>query len=667
MSLEQDEFKSTKQVLELIGLNQDEVDTYFHLTGRGPVLVGEIALLINVPEDAAAQIAKNLLNKGLVREIPGKTPFYVALPPYTALLNQIGQFKEVVKTIRESTPKALELKFREIEEQSAKIGKLNEYRDYIHMMKTNLPAQLKSQFSRVEKELESVKRFQEIRSFILNLREIVPDEIVKEFGIVEERLDKMKSEISDAFEKQFRIGALKSMAEKIVSKIISEQFVDLTDYFKEKFVKTIENTLDQVTNQLATISDAAGEMSTDLGDTFTDIESGLRETLEDLDQRISTVYEDVEKGIEELKQMFQKQIYQTLEEDIMMSIIKQLDLSENTMNEFWERSKKASMLTFKDVWFVRSVEGIRAQINESITRLKMRIHIIAPRLADVDLIALSKVKKHANVRISTNFNLNDPKDKAKLAEIVKYTNMSVRHYPRENLWGINRDYEEVVVCAVSKIGEGELEIAGMGSILEEHVKLFAGVLEEVWMQAKKISDEEIRYSLGADFQAPPQKRYEPVIPQTTIDISKEITKPKPTTSLKTEPVIKMQHVENKVEPLEPLKQKPKIDQKPLVEPQRKPHPSIEIPKPVTTDLGGKSVSELFTEILNNLDNKLASELSSDIEILRNKIVEERGYSRVLSQISITIAALKTIPKLLSRAEREDTSKKILFWKKQLNL
>ena len=171
MSFEHDEFKSTKQVLELIGLHQEEIDTYFHLTGRGPVLVGEIALLIDVPEEKAVQIAKNLLDKGLVREIPGKTPFYVALPPYTALLNQIGQFKNVVKTIRESTPKALELKFREIEEQSAELGKLNEYKNYINMMKTNLPAQIKAQFSKVENELENVKRFQEIRSFILNLRE----------------------------------------------------------------------------------------------------------------------------------------------------------------------------------------------------------------------------------------------------------------------------------------------------------------------------------------------------------------------------------------------------------------------------------------------------------------------------------------------------------------
>jgi len=69
------EFESTKEVLELIGLTQDEIDTYFQLTGRGPVMAGEIALLINIPEERAVVVAKNLLEKGLVREIPSNTKF----------------------------------------------------------------------------------------------------------------------------------------------------------------------------------------------------------------------------------------------------------------------------------------------------------------------------------------------------------------------------------------------------------------------------------------------------------------------------------------------------------------------------------------------------------------------------------------------------------------
>ncbi len=657
------EFKSTKQVLELIGLTQDEIEAYFHLTGRGPVMTGEIALLINISEEKAVEVAKNLLEKGLVREIPGTNPFYIALPPYSALLNQIQNFKEIVRKIQESTPKALQLKFKEIEEHSAKLSKFTEYRNYINIMKTNLPAQIKAQFSKVEKELENVKKFQEIRRYILNLREIVPDEIIKEFGVVETRLEKIKSEISIAFEKQFRIGALKNMAEKIVSKIISEQFSDLTDYFREKFVNAIRNTLDQVTEQLASISDVAGDMSTDLGSFLSDIVSGLEETLEDLDGRISTVYEDVEKGIEELKGLFQREIYKTLEEDIMGNILKQLDLSEKTMTEFWERSKKASMLSFKDVWFVRSVEGMKAQINESLTRVKARFQIIIPLLVEIDLVALSKIKKHINVRISTNFDWNNPNDQLKLAEIVKYPNINIRLYSRENLYAINRDFEEVVVCAASKSKLGDMEIAGMGSILEEHVKLFAGLLEDIWIQSRKVKAEEIMYAIQSSQRI--EKVQQP-IQQTTFQLPQTPSVPiKPKIQIKPTTTI----VENNV--LKPFEQKPTVPAQPTL-PQL---PTIEqkggVKEPIDTldsTLNKEgTISQLFDIVINDLDKKLGTEISNDLEHIRNRITEEIGYTAVLNQISITIASLKTVPKLLSSMEVEDTLKKINFWRKKINI
>jgi len=657
------EFKSTKQVLELIGLTQDEIEAYFHLTGRGPVMTGEIALLINISEEKAVDVAKNLLEKGLVREIPGTNPFYIALPPYSALLNQIQNFKEIVRKIQKSTPKALQLKFKEIEEHSAKLSKFTEYRNYINIMKTNLPAQIKAQFSKVEKELDNVKKFQEIRRYILNLREIVPDEIIKEFSVVETRLERIKSEISIAFEKQFRIGALKNMAEKIVSKIISEQFVDLTDYFREKFVNAIRNTLDQVTEQLASISDVAGDMSTDLGSFLSDIVSGLEETLEDLDGRISTVYEDVEKGIEELKGLFQREIYKTLEEDIMGNILKQLDLSEKTMTEFWERSKKASMLSFKDVWFVRSVEGMKAQINESLTRVKAKFHIIVPRLEEIDLVALSKVKKHVNVRISTNFDWNNPNDQLKLAEIVKYPNITIRLHSREDIYAINRDFEEVVICAASRSKLGDMEIAGMGSILEEHVKLFAGVLEDTWIQSRKVKIDEIMYAIQSSQRI--EKVQQP-IQQTTFQMPQTPSVPiKP--EIQIEPTTTI--VENNV--LKPFEQKPIVPAQPTI-PQL---PTIEqqggVKEPLATldSILNKegTISQLFDDVINLLDKKIGSEISKDLEHIRNRITEEIGYTAVLNQISITIASLKIVPKLLSSMEVEDTLKKINFWRKKINI
>ena len=580
---------STSQVLELIGLVQDEVDTYFQITGRGPVMLGEIALLVNISEERATEIADNLYQKGLLKLIPGKALVYEALPPYAALLNQIHQFKETIKEFQQTVPIILKEKFDSMDKHSQKLKKLDEYRTYIQIIKTKLPAQIKTQFDRFEKQLDQVKKFQAVRDFILNLKEITPSDINREFEVMETRLEIIKAEISNKFEKQFRIGALKSMAEKIVSRVISEQFRDITNYFRQKFVQTTENMLDQVINQLGTITDTAGEISTDLGSIFVDIETGLKNTLEDLDNRVAGVYDDILTGIDDLKNMFQNQIFKTIQDDIINNIINQLEGSELTMNEFWERSKQASVLSFKDVWFVRSVEGIRAQINEIISRVKMRVHIIAPKLENIDLVALSQLKKHINIRISTNFDLNNPEHQAKLMQIEEISNITIRHYSVENLWSINKDFEEVIVCVVSRTGGGEIEIAGMGSVLEEHVKLFATMLEDVWIQSKKFEQVEIRRTIRKVSESPLPKQLvqTPILPKMakTVDQIPSTMPPKP--SIPFEETAKPEVFKQKEPPIEPngIKIAPEtakiVEQipstmppKPSIPPEERVHPEI---------------------------------------------------------------------------------------------
>jgi sugar-specific transcriptional regulator TrmB len=633
--LSKKEDSATTQVLELIGLTHDEVDTYFKITGRGPVMVGEIALLANTSEERAAQIADNLFQKGLLKQIPGKTPIYEALPPYAALLGQIHQFKETITSFQTLTPKNIQERFDSLESHSAKLKKLDDYRNYIHLMKTKLPEELKTQFDRFENELDQVRRFQDVRKFIYNLKEIVPSEITKDFGALESRLDSMKTEISNRFEQQFRIGALKSMAEKIVSRVISEQFKEITELFRDKFVQTTQSMLDQVIGQLGSITDAAGEISTDLTTVFSDIKVGLQTTLEDLDNRVLGVYDDIISGINELKESFRKEIFETIQDDIIQNIINQLNSAELTMIEFWERSKEASLLSFKDVWFVRSIEGIKAQINE------MRVHIVAPKLEDIDLIALSRLKKHVNIRISTNFDLSNPEDKMRFQQFVDLPNFTIRYYGRENLWSINKDFEEVVVCVVSKTEEGEFQIAGMGSVLEEHVKLFAAVLEDVWIQSKKLDQVEVLHELKRT--SPPiipKERTEPISPP----IQKEPKK-----------------VISPVPAQEPIK----------FEPVTKVEPSISKPEPImsTAAIGSTDafLSAQIDKLLNNLANMTGIDIATSLQTIQNDILEKKGYSAILRQIRMGISPLKTNPNILNPTERQELINKINFWRSKLKI
>ncbi len=648
MSNEED--SATKHVLELIGLAHDEVDTYYKITGRGPVMIGEIALISNLSDDRALEIAENLFQKGLLKQIPGKVPIYEALPPYAALVSQIHQFKETIKSFQEIAPQNIQKKFDSLEQHSDKLRKLDDYKTYLQIMKTKLPAQIKTQFERFDKELDQVKRFQDVKRFIINLKEIVPSDITKEFEAMETSLESVKSEIATRFEKQFRIGALSSMAEKIVSKVISEQFAQITKIFKEKFVQTTQNMLDQVINQLGSISDTAGEVSTDLGTIFTDIESGLVTSLEDLEGRVSGVYDDIITGINELKELFRKEIFETIQDDIIYNIIHQLESAELTMNEFWERSKKASLLSFKDVWFVKSAEGIMAQINESLTRVKMRVHIVAPKLEDIDLMPISGLKKHINIRISTNFDLTNPEDQARFRQIAGYPNITIRHYPRENLWSINKDFEEVVVCVVSKSGEGEFEIAGMGSKLEEHVKLFAAVLEDVWIQSRKFEQIEITQAIKQapevnPLKPPYQQPITPIIPKISEKISPQMV---PTPEITPEEVI----TPKLISPIEPAI-------KPIVM-----QPDIQPSSVISSD---GYLTTQFDNILSKIDTLPGEHIALLLDKLQDDLLERKGFSAILRQIRMSISPLKINKNLLDNTEKEQLRSKMTFWRSKLKL
>ena len=652
VNLSNKEDSATKQVLELIGLAQDEVDTYYKMTGRGPVMIGEIALIAEVSEEKAGEIAENLFQKGLLKQIPGNVPIYETLPPYAALVSQIHHFKERIKEFGVVAPQNLQERFESLGKQSVKLKKLDDYRIYLQMMKTKLPAQIKTQFDRFDAALEQVQRFQDVKRYILNLKEIVPSDITKEFEAMETRLEIMKTEISNKFEKQFRIGALKSMAEKIVSKVISEQFREITEYFKNKFVETTQRMLDQVINQLGSLSDTAGEISTDLSTVFIDIDAGIKTTLTDLENRVAAVYDDILTGIQELQDIFQKEIFETLQNDIINNIIGQLESAEITMNEFWERSKQTSLLSFKDVWFVRSVEGVRAQINESISRVKMRVHIVAPKLEDIDLVALSQLKKHINIRISTNFDLNNSEDQIRFKQLEDLPNITIRHYSVENLWSINKDFEEVVVCVVSKTEEGEFEIAGMGSVLEEHVKLFAGVLEDVWIQSKRFEQAEIMRAIK---RAPDTS-----LPKQLVSVPKE-----------QETVKKVEPIPSKISPEHTIPPKKEIEPPGILQEAKKiEKPSTEIPPSMTPSVPSSSeasISNQFDDLMNKLDNMTGNEVALILEKLQDDILETKGFSAILRQIRMSSSSLKPNKNLLNVAEKEELFNKLGFWRNKLKL
>jgi hypothetical protein len=280
----------------------------------------------------------------------------------------------------------------------------------------------------------------------------------------------------------------------------------------------------------------------------------------------------------------------------------------------------------------------------------MRVHIIAPKLEDIDLIALTRLKKHINIRISTNFDLTDPEDQLRFKEVVDLPNIAIRHYSRENLWSINKDFEEVVVCVVSKTKEGGIEIAGMGSVLEEHVKLFAAVLEDVWIQSKKFEQVEVLHAIK---QAPVG-----IIPQTRFQQS--ITSPTPTIPLQEPPkTIETPELPSK----EIIKPRPSQEIEPHVEPI-KAQPDIQPAAVISTE---GFLSNQFDNILSKIDTLPGEQIALLLEKLQDDLLERKGFSAVLRQIRMGTTNLKRNMNFLNNAEKEELRSKMAFWRSKLKL
>ena len=474
------------RVLKSIGLNDFEIDIYFKILPRGPVLVDEIALIMGITHEDAMRFTMNLLNKGLVREIPGKKPNYMALPPYSALITMLSYLKEMVYGLEGNVSSDLIMKFNEIQGTSTSFEELAEYRGYIGKLKEELPRTVGQQFAMFKDGLEQIKRLYEVRNYIAQLHANVPNEVNAQFKEMQEKLDEVKVQISEALQKQFRIGALQAFAERIVAKAINQAFESLETQFTKRFIDSTQNNLAQVMNYLSSISSTASQISGNLDSTFKDVDVRLKESLEIVDSKINKIYGDIAGVIDKIKKTFQKEVFDKIKNEFLGKIMMQLENSEATMKEFWDRAKQASQASSSEVWFIRSPEAMQAQINDSVSRAKLKFLIIAPTIDLIDIEAMEKAKKMVHFRLVTYWDARDANHMALVQRVINNPNMEVKYYDRKNVWAMNKDFEEIVICVIANPSSDVIQMAGMGSILDEHIKMFAAVTEDIWIQAKKM-------------------------------------------------------------------------------------------------------------------------------------------------------------------------------------
>jgi len=398
--------------------------------------------------------------------------------------------------------------------------------------------------------------------------------------------------------------------------VFADELKKASEGIDSEFISKLKSSISDAFKNIEGITVKTGE---DKERTFSEITENFNKAVKMAEEKIDGISGGIFQSFGNIKGIFSKGIIDTLN-NTLSDILKRLEISEVTTREFWEQSKKAkAALTMKDIWFIRSPEAAKAHINDQISKAKMRVLVIAPDLADIDIEIIKSRPSRINFRIATYIDPTLPEHEAILEELDSMDNIAYRNRTLQNLWGINRDYEEVILCVLSKSefrGEEITEIAGIGSIIEEHIKIFVPILEDAWVGARKEIMRTIKSTLSREStEIPPQ-------PQKVSFVE-----------------------EMKEEPIKEVLEEPVISK---------------IPK-------HSLLSKELDDILKNLENMTGVNVSTALERFQSEYVKQEGYHSALKNMYNISNELKSRTEILSRPEREELKLSIKIWKERLNL
>ncbi|MFX1365452.1 MAG: hypothetical protein ACFFCE_08535 [Promethearchaeota archaeon] len=646
----------TRQVLSEIDLSDEEIELYFRTTGREAVSIGEMAILINKPKEECKKIADKFLEKGLFKEIIGATPHYQALPPYAALIAQLKNFYSYISDIKSTIPKQLEKSFAQLETEAQDMEKVKDSTEIMSDLKEKMLSQIHAQQKEFDDTISAIDQIRNITEDISQLGDLsktLPDDqissLTKQFEnlntktsqIIRNQVADLKNQFGDIKKtvtdnlQKLRLGVIQQAVGDVIDKVIENRLKDITDnlnvqlsvsqtVFADELKKATEgiNTeiiakmKDSLTDAVKNVESITAKSGEDKEKVFGEISDNFNKAVKLAEERIDGLSGGIFQSFGNIRDIFSKGIVDTLD-NTLSDILRRLEVSEITTREFWDQAKGKRGFTMKDIWFIRSPESAKAHITEEILKAKMRVLIVAPNLSDIDIEAIKARPSRINFRIATYIDTTSYEHNQIMQEMDKMDNVDYRNRALQNLWGINKDYEEVILCVLSKTefrGEDVTEIAGIGSIIEEHIKIFVPILEDAWVGARK-------------------------------EIIRTIKKP----GLE-----------------EPLKEEPFVSTPAITIP---PKEGVTPPEEKDTTEAPKAVilSNKFDEIVNNMDNMTGTEISLALERFQNEFVKLEGYSSILKSIHSTSTELKSNPEILSRPEREELKLSMKIWKQKLNL
>ncbi len=623
-------------------------------------------------------------------------------------IETIKNLSKVISNLESNATQLMEEQIRDIKTQFGLIN--NRISDSMNKQIANLT----TNFDKMNDRIAEITKQQldQLANQLENVMARVSENLKKlHLGVVQKTVEKVINNVfkgwlkdmTHSFNQQlteFEQNTSKGVSQTVESlnnqlsevEVVSKEALETTTTnFNTKLIGNLKKSIDTTVNEINQVTRSTSQSAEYIKEIFGSISEDFSNAVSLAGDKIMGISDNILHSFKELQETFSTQVLFTLEY-VLKKIMERLEVSEITTTEFWDQAKKASLFTVKDIWFIRSIESAKAYVREELNNAKMRVLIVTPEISDIDVLAIKQRPRHINIRIASYIDVRNSEHVMILNQLDQLPNVAYRHRELRNMWAMSRDYEQIILCVVSTTEAKSnviTEIAGIGSIIPEHIKILVPILEDAWIGARKLVDS---YNVIEEVKATPSRQQILTTPGTSMKRQKLI-KTQTYTEPKTEKVAVSPNIQKPVEnvkqkpslkPVTPLKKSslsvsdilktkkqasPKEEESTPVSPLSTPKTSEPIKQQASPGkISSKAALSNYIDFLKQqVSNITAQVLSEKLLYLAESIEMVLGYSRVLDPIKKASTEMSVKSGLLKKRDKKLILKRINFWKDKLNL
>nr|MDO8082900.1 helix-turn-helix domain-containing protein [Candidatus Freyarchaeota archaeon] len=403
---------SWEETLKDIGITGNQAKVYAVCVGLGAKTASELSVYTGLTIPAVSQELEKLQSMGVIKKIPGKIDFYIALTPRIALTGMVAETLqnklENLKTkIMTSTNNAIESLSQNVATLKSKLNEgSSSYLGEVVVGSSQIVAQLLGSTSESLENLksEASQQSQNIEGSLqqmIDLHEKDSKETIK--NLVEASTESVATFRSD-------IQEVKDTSERVLKDFIEQTRISITD-FQEKLETAVNDAIKTIESRA---EDVSGRTVSEVTSLFSDLDYAFDKSVKEIEEINLQPLKTINENSIEISKTAISGIVELIDELGPLTETQTTNIQgmkEAFLNDF---RKSLETNRKKIVGFMEEIEGaldtqtikIRDLILENLTRFQSEISQVMERYTD-KIAEIGETSKNAIKQVKTNLSVQE--------------------------------------------------------------------------------------------------------------------------------------------------------------------------------------------------------------------------------------------------------------------